>query len=308
MSINEELNNAVEEVKTEVEEVKAEAEQTAAEAADAVQDKAEELLDKVRKCWSSLFTPRAIYYRVTKGFEHSKVKLAVVVQKMINSEISGIMFTVDPNSEMPHIIIEAGYGLGEALVGGKVTPDTYVVDKFHDKILNKRIAKQTWKLVRGKDGECEKADVPEALRNVQKMSDEQILRRFNGSLGQAGIRAELDQNGQLIFSACKNAEDGRGVIVRLWNPHDQPAQERLRLWQDIASANGLANPNQIYGGQQLLIPGTNAPGTSAVAPPVRCPGSQPCSRTRSRTRCRVSEARPNCSSRALPARSCRWRG
>ncbi|HNU35603.1 MAG TPA: PEP/pyruvate-binding domain-containing protein, partial [Methanomassiliicoccales archaeon] len=108
----------------------------------------EELLDKVRKCWSSLYTPRAIYYRVTKGFEHSKVKLAVVVQKMINSEISGIMFTVDPNSEMPHIIIEAGYGLGEALVGGKVTPDTYVVDKFHDKILNKRIAKQNWKLVR----------------------------------------------------------------------------------------------------------------------------------------------------------------
>ncbi len=61
------------------------------------------------------------------------------------------MFTVDPNSEMPHIIIEAGYGLGEAIVGGKVTPDTYVVDKFHNKIINKRIAKQTWKLRPGQD-------------------------------------------------------------------------------------------------------------------------------------------------------------
>ena len=83
---------------------------------------------------------------------------------MINSDISGIMFTVDPNSEMPHIIIEAGYGLGEAMVGGKVTPDTYVVDKFHNKIINKRIAKQTWKLVRGKSGDTEKEDIPEEMR------------------------------------------------------------------------------------------------------------------------------------------------
>ena len=157
----------------------------------------EELLDKVRKCWSSLYTPRAIYYRVTKGFEHSKVKLAVVVQKMINSEISGIMFTVDPNSEMPHIIIEAGYGLGEALVGGKVTPDTYVVDKFHDKILNKRIAKQTWKLVRGRDGECEKADVPEEMQNAQKMTDEQIL-----ALGEIGRNIEAHYDRPMDIEWC----------------------------------------------------------------------------------------------------------
>ena len=160
-------------------------------------ESSEELLDKVRKCWSSLYTPRAIYYRVTKGFEHSKVKLAVVVQKMINSEISGIMFTVDPNSEMPHIIIEAGYGLGEALVGGKVTPDTYVVDKFHDKILNKRIAKQTWKLVRGRDGECEKADVPEEMQNAQKMTDEQIL-----ALGEIGRNIEAHYDRPMDIEWC----------------------------------------------------------------------------------------------------------
>lgn len=157
----------------------------------------EDLLDKVRKCWSSLFTPRAIYYRVTKGFEHSKVKLAVVVQKMINSEISGIMFTVDPNSEMPHIIIEAGYGLGEALVGGKVTPDTYVVDKFHDKILNKRIAKQSWKLVRGKSGDTEKADIPEEMRESQKMTDEQIL-----ALGEIGRNIEAHYDKAMDIEWC----------------------------------------------------------------------------------------------------------
>lgn len=75
------------------------------------------LIMSIKKCWASLFTPRALSYRVSKNFEHDKVKLAVVIQRMVNSEFSGIMFTIDPNSELPHIIIEAGYGLGEALVG-----------------------------------------------------------------------------------------------------------------------------------------------------------------------------------------------
>ena len=89
----------------------------------------EDLYDKIRKCWSSLFTARAIAYREKQGYSHSEVKLAVVVQRMVNSEFSGIMFTVDPNSGAKQIVIEAGYGLGEAIVGGEVTPDTYVVDK-----------------------------------------------------------------------------------------------------------------------------------------------------------------------------------
>lgn len=203
----------------------------------------EELLDKVRKCWSSLFTPRAIYYRVTKGFEHSKVKLAVVVQKMINSEISGIMFTVDPNSEMPHIIIEAGYGLGEALVGGKVTPDTYVVDKFHDKILNKRIAKQTWKLVRGKDGECEKADVPEALRNVQKMSDEQIL-----ALGEIGRNIEAHYNRPMDIEWC--IEERVMYIVQ--------ARPVTTLSNGSKSGNGKAQDHGLAKSAKVLVKGLGA--------------------------------------------------
>ena len=213
----------------------------------------EELLDKVRKCWSSLYTPRAIYYRVTKGFEHSKVKLAVVVQKMINSEISGIMFTVDPNSEMPHIIIEAGYGLGEALVGGKVTPDTYVVDKFHDKILNKRIAKQTWKLVRGKDGECEKADVPEELRNVQKMTDEQIL-----ALGEIGRNIEAHYDRPMDIEWC--IEERVMYIVQ--------ARPVTTLSSNGAKANGKAQDHGLGQSAKILLKGLGAsPGVAGG--PVR---------------------------------------
>jgi len=213
----------------------------------------EELLDKVRKCWSSLFTPRAIYYRVTKGFEHSKVKLAVVVQKMINSEISGIMFTVDPNSEMPHIIIEAGYGLGEALVGGKVTPDTYVVDKFHDKILNKRIAKQNWKLVRGKDGECEKADVPEEMRNAQKMTDEQIL-----ALGEIGRNIEAHYDRPMDIEWC--IEERVMYIVQ--------ARPVTTLASNGSKSNGKGQDHGLAQSAKILLKGLGAsPGVAGG--PVR---------------------------------------
>ncbi len=167
----------------------------------------EDLLDKTRKCWSSLFTPRAISYRVTKGFEHSKVKLAVVVQKMVASDTSGIMFTVDPNSEMPHIIIEAGYGLGEAIVGGKVTPDTYVVDKFHNKIINKKISKQTWKYTRGKTGDTVKENIPESIQSAQKMTDEQII-----ALGKIGNDIEVHYSKPMDIEWA--VEEGKIYVVQ----------------------------------------------------------------------------------------------
>ncbi|HSV41851.1 MAG TPA: PEP/pyruvate-binding domain-containing protein, partial [Methanomassiliicoccales archaeon] len=167
----------------------------------------EDLIDKVKKCWSSLFTPRAIAYRVSKGFDHSKIKLAVVVQKMVHSDVSGIMFTVDPNSEKPHIIIEAGYGLGEAIVGGQVTPDTYVLDKFHDKIINKKISKQTWKLVRGKTGNTVQEKIPEKAQKSQKLDDEKIL-----ALGKVGKDIEVHYDRPMDIEWC--LEDGEIFVVQ----------------------------------------------------------------------------------------------
>ena len=168
---------------------------------------AEDLMDKIKKCWGSLFTPRAIAYRVTKNFNHSAVKLAVVVQKMVNSDLSGIMFTVDPNSEMPHIIIEAGYGLGEAIVSGKVTPDTYVVEKFHNKIINKRIAKQTWKFVRGKVGDTVKEDVSTDIVGAQKLTDEQIF-----EVADIGKNIEVHYDRPMDIEWC--IEDGTVYVVQ----------------------------------------------------------------------------------------------
>ncbi len=88
------------------------------------------LIENVQKCWASLFTPRAIVYRVEKGLKESHISVAVVVQKMIESESSGIAFSVHPVTEDPNqLIIEAGFGLGEAIVSGSITPDSYVVEK-----------------------------------------------------------------------------------------------------------------------------------------------------------------------------------
>ncbi len=85
----------------------------------------ETLLQNVQKCWASLFTPRAIFYRFEKGMHGQKISVAVVVQKMVQSEVSGIAFSVHPVTEDHNqMIIEAGFGLGEAIVSGQVTPDS----------------------------------------------------------------------------------------------------------------------------------------------------------------------------------------
>ena len=107
------------------------------------------LLKKVKECYASLFTPRAIYYRNEQKFDHSKVGLAVVVQKMIESEKSGAAFSIDPvTNDKNRIVIEAIFGLGEYIVQGKVTPDHYEVDKRSLVITKKEISKQDVKFVK----------------------------------------------------------------------------------------------------------------------------------------------------------------
>ncbi|MDR0309314.1 MAG: phosphoenolpyruvate synthase, partial [Candidatus Methanoplasma sp.] len=167
----------------------------------------EDLFDKIRKCWSSLFTARAIAYREKQGFAHSDVKLAVVVQKMVNSEISGIMFTVDPHSGAKNIIIEAGYGLGEAIVGGEVTPDTYVVDKSKMTISKKRISTQKWKYVRGPEGGCIKHDIPNGEDKKQKIDDRLIL-----EMAEIGRQVEIHYQRPMDMEWC--VEGGKAYLVQ----------------------------------------------------------------------------------------------
>ena len=135
------------------------------------------LLGRVKDCWSSLFTPRAIVYKNEKGLRKSKVSVAVVVQKMVQSEIAGICFTTHPvTKDKNQLIIEAGWGLGEAIVGGHITPDSYVVDKRNWKLLDINISEQEKMLIK-KNNKPENVwvEVPKKLKNKQKLDGKQII-------------------------------------------------------------------------------------------------------------------------------------
>ncbi len=132
-----------------------------------------EVVEKVKKCWSSLFTPRAIYYRVQKGFKHEDVSIAVVVQKMVNSEKSGVMFTSHPVTGEKKCIIEAVFGLGEAIVSGLVTPDTYVYDREERKLVEIRIGEKKFMITR-RDGRNVKVELDEKKAKQRVLTDAEI--------------------------------------------------------------------------------------------------------------------------------------
>lgn len=141
----------------------------------------EDVVKHVQMCWASLFESRAIFYRTDKGFNHMKVGIAVPVQLMIQSEVSGIMFTVNPlTNDRSEISIEAAYGLGQPVVSGELTPDQYIVKKSNWDISYKFIAKQTWQFTLGGN-----TPVSNAYQEVQKMDDKKVV-----ELAKIGERVE----------------------------------------------------------------------------------------------------------------------
>lgn len=140
----------------------------------------ENLLKNVQKCWASLFTPRAIFYRFEKKLHKQKISVAVVVQKMVQSEMSGIAFSVHPvTQDFNQMIIEAGLGLGEAIVSGQITPDSYVLEKKPLRILDKSVQVQTRGLYRASKGDTEWREIKEKVGGTQTLTDKQILEFAN---------------------------------------------------------------------------------------------------------------------------------
>jgi len=126
----------------------------------------ENLLGNLKKCWASLFTPRAIFYRFEQKLDKSDISVAVAVQKMVDSEESGIAFSVHPVTEDPNqLIIEAGFGLGEAIVSGQITPDSYVVDKEDFHIIDIDVHEQSKGLYRRNKGGNEWKELGERGKN-----------------------------------------------------------------------------------------------------------------------------------------------
>jgi len=146
----------------------------------------EDLVDRVKRCWASLFTQRAIYYRNEQGFAHDVVDIAVVVQKMVDADKSGVMFTSHPSTGEPKLIIEAAWGLGEAVVAGSVSPDNYVVDRETSETLETTVADKKVMMERDAEtGETVEREVAEDRRTAQVLAGTEI-----GQLVELGERAE----------------------------------------------------------------------------------------------------------------------
>lgn len=146
----------------------------------------DKLLDAVKRCWASLWTARAINYREHMGFDHMKVALAVVIQKQIFSKKSGIMFTCEPvRNDCSKIVIEASWGLGEAVVSGAVTPDSYIVDKNTLNIVEVNISDKKVMSVYDPDSFTKEVPVPDNLKKERVLNDEEIKK-----LAEYGIKLE----------------------------------------------------------------------------------------------------------------------
>ncbi|MCU0637822.1 MAG: phosphoenolpyruvate synthase [Methanothrix sp.] len=137
---------------------------------------AEDVFNAVRKCWASLYGARAIFYRVEQGFEHDKVNLSAIVQMMVDSEKSGVMFSSQPSTGEPLVVIEGAWGLGESVVSGSVSPDNFVVDRENLKILSKYIATKEIMIVRDpKTHKTVTIKVPAKKREATVLTDKEAI-------------------------------------------------------------------------------------------------------------------------------------
>lgn len=146
----------------------------------------EKVVECVRACWNSFFKPRAIYYRKLKG-SLNDLSIAVVVQRMLNPDKSGVMFTVDPvQRRLDRVMIEAAWGLGEAVVSGAVTPDNYIVNKADGNLVSKFIARKAFMIVRDEQGlGVQNVELPIGKATEQVLSLEEI-----GQLTNLGVQIE----------------------------------------------------------------------------------------------------------------------
>jgi pyruvate,water dikinase len=158
----------------------------------------EEIMRSVLACWGSFFHACAIFYRHQRG-SLKDTSIAVVVQKMVNPEKSGVMFTMEPVLRNHNqIMIEAAWGLGEVVVSGAITPDNYVANKSDSQLISKRVAYKPFMLVRNESGiGCRQVDLPPDKAQSQVLTPEEI-----GQLLEIGKRIEAN------FDAPQDVEWG----------------------------------------------------------------------------------------------------
>lgn len=225
------------------------------------------LVDAVKRCWASLFSPRVITYRASRGFTADPA-MAVVIQQMIASEQAGVAFTTDPSTgEQGHIVIEAALGLGEVVVSGKVQPDTYVVDKKTLQVVDVKVGCQAFKIERGPDGHDVVVDLDETQGQARVLDDPSLRRIAELAIAVeahhgcpqdvewaiAAGKTWLVQARPIttLHTAAPEGAQGTGVLVRGLPAAPGSASGRVRVLHSPAEGNRLLD-NEI-----LVAPMTN---------------------------------------------------
>jgi pyruvate,water dikinase len=201
------------------------------------------LLESVRGCWVSLFTDRAILYRSQNNFSHREVFLAVVVQRMILPELSGILFTADPVSGHRQIVsIDASYGLGEALVAGLVSPDLYQVDKRTFRITQVKVGDKELAIRPSTEGGTYREAIEEPQRSARALTDSQVL-----DLAKLGARIEQHYGKPQDIEWCISQEaiyivQSRPITSLFPLPEPAPRDNGLHLYFSFSHAQVMTDP------------------------------------------------------------------
>src|SRR3989449_418949 len=218
----------------------------------------DQLVHYVQMCWSSLYTPRAIFYREEKGFPHEKVLISVGVQKMVDSKSSGVIFTIDPvNGDPSKIVIEATWGLGEALVGGHVRPDRYIVDKGTMQIVHRDVVRKTVEQVPNYEtGLTMKHDVPRERQSIACLNDEMVMEL-------AQVAQEIEdhyQKPQDIEFALEEQKDGSEQVYivqarpeTFWSGMKAPSQATRQLSGKTVATQGLPASPGLHAGKAKIV-------------------------------------------------------
>ena len=151
----------------------------------------EAILEAVKRCWISLWTSRAMSYRHQVGIETNQIAMAVVVQKMITPDVSGVLFTANPVSgDRTEFVLNASYGLGDAIVSGEITPDTFVIDHQTHKVKSTTIGDKRRTVVANEDGGTQSTDTDEQLRSVASIDEAEL-----GPLLKMSLAIQQDKDG-----------------------------------------------------------------------------------------------------------------
>ena len=213
-----------------------------------------EVVAAVQECWASLFEARAIYYRHHQGFDDLKVRLAVPVQRMVNSHTSGVMFTIEPiTNDSNKVVVEAVFGLGEAIVSGEVTPDLYIVDKEKLTITSKKLAKQEWQLLRNTATSKKEANIqvtlPEEAQTRQKLNDDEIIQLVK-------LGKQIENHYQFPQDIEWAKENGRIYIVQtrpVTTFKEGAAEAEPEIIAPVLLSGALASPGIASGPAKLIV-------------------------------------------------------